>query len=274
MSRKTDRDFPGHPGRGARQGDDPPRRCNRSTRRGCTSSSSAASSASSGPPDVGVPVIVQRLCGICPVSHHLAAAKAMDRIVGVDTLPPTAEKMRRLMHYGQIMQSMCCIFSTSLTGPDVRFRRRPCAKTQRLRSAQGAPGARPPRVLMRKFGQEIIEATAGKKVHGTGAVPVASTGTCRRAATHFLADRRDGRLGDGRPALARDYRLEHLDTVADFADFPSPYMSLARSATARSISTTARTAAQHDRDGIFDRHRDYERLSRASCARTCAAGPT
>jgi NAD-reducing hydrogenase large subunit len=52
-----------------------------------------------------VPVIVQRLCGICPVSHHLAAAKAMDMIAGVDTLPPTAEKMRRLMHYGQVMQS-------------------------------------------------------------------------------------------------------------------------------------------------------------------------
>ena len=47
------------------------------------------------------PVLVQRLCGICPVSHHLAAAKAMDRIVGVTTLTPTAEKMRRLMHYGQ-----------------------------------------------------------------------------------------------------------------------------------------------------------------------------
>ncbi len=52
-----------------------------------------------------VPVIVQRLCGICPVSHHLAAAKAMDVICGVDELPPTAEKMRRLMHYGQVMQS-------------------------------------------------------------------------------------------------------------------------------------------------------------------------
>ena len=29
-----------------------------------------------------VPVMVQRLCGICPVSHHLAASKAMDMIVG------------------------------------------------------------------------------------------------------------------------------------------------------------------------------------------------
>jgi len=25
-----------------------------------------------------VPVMVQRLCGICPVSHHLAASKALD----------------------------------------------------------------------------------------------------------------------------------------------------------------------------------------------------
>mgnify|MGYP001392107512 FL=1 len=43
-----------------------------------------------------VPVLVQRLCGICPVSHHLAAAKAMDRIVGGEKLTPTAEKIRRL----------------------------------------------------------------------------------------------------------------------------------------------------------------------------------
>jgi NAD-reducing hydrogenase large subunit len=38
------------------------------------------------------PVLVQRLCGICPVSHHLAAAKAIDQIVGIDPedLPATA----------------------------------------------------------------------------------------------------------------------------------------------------------------------------------------
>jgi coenzyme F420-reducing hydrogenase alpha subunit len=51
------------------------------------------------------PVAVQRLCGICPVSHHLCAAKAVDRIVGGEKLTPTAEKMRRLMHYGQLFQS-------------------------------------------------------------------------------------------------------------------------------------------------------------------------
>ena len=44
-----------------------------------------------------LPVLVQRLCGICPVSHHLAAAKATDMIVGAHELTPTAEKVRRLM---------------------------------------------------------------------------------------------------------------------------------------------------------------------------------
>ena len=66
-----------------------------------------------------VPVMVQRLCGICPVSHHLAASKAMDMIVGA-TLTPTAEKMRRLMHYGQILQSHALHFF-HLCSPDLLF---------------------------------------------------------------------------------------------------------------------------------------------------------
>ncbi|MBT4145422.1 MAG: Ni/Fe hydrogenase subunit alpha, partial [Gammaproteobacteria bacterium] len=51
-----------------------------------------------------LPVLVQRLCGICPVSHHLAAAKAIDQLVGVDpeNLPPAADKLRRLLHFGQV----------------------------------------------------------------------------------------------------------------------------------------------------------------------------
>ena len=67
-----------------------------------------------------VPVLVQRLCGICPVSHHLAAAKAMDRIVGGENLTPTAEKIRRLMHYGQMFQSHALHFF-HLASPDLLF---------------------------------------------------------------------------------------------------------------------------------------------------------
>src|SRR5512136_2180491 len=68
------------------------------------------------------PVLVQRLCGICPVSHHLAAAKAMDVIVGTPPgkLTPAAEKTRRLMHYGQMLQSHALHFF-HLASPDLLF---------------------------------------------------------------------------------------------------------------------------------------------------------
>src|SRR5512143_3334764 len=119
------------------------------------------------------PVLVERLCGICPVSHHLAAAKAVDQIAGVepDGLTPTAEKMRRLMHYGQMFQSHALHFF-HLASPDLLFG--PDADPA-IRNVIGVAlkhkDLAVQGVLMRKFGQEIIAATAGKKIHGTGAIP-------------------------------------------------------------------------------------------------------
>ena len=119
------------------------------------------------------PVLVQRLCGICPVSHHLAAAKALDVIVGVgpDNMSPTAEKMRRLMHYGQFFQSHSLHFF-HLVSPDLLFGiDADPAKRNVLEVAKEFKDLAVQGVMMRKFGQEIIEATAGKKIHGTGAIP-------------------------------------------------------------------------------------------------------
>jgi NAD-reducing hydrogenase large subunit len=69
-----------------------------------------------------LPVLVQRLCGICPVSHHLAAGKAIDQLVGIDpeNLPPAATKLRRLLHFGQVMQSHALHFF-HLSSPDLLF---------------------------------------------------------------------------------------------------------------------------------------------------------
>ncbi|MEF8700570.1 MAG: Ni/Fe hydrogenase subunit alpha [Candidatus Accumulibacter sp. UW26] len=118
-----------------------------------------------------VPVMVQRLCGICPVSHHLAAAKALDRVVGADRLTASAEKLRRLMHYGQILQSHALHFF-HLSSPDLLFG---FESEPGRRNIVGVAGAYPEvarqGVLLRKFGQEVIRLTAGKRVHGTGAIP-------------------------------------------------------------------------------------------------------
>ena len=117
------------------------------------------------------PVIVQRLCGICPVSHLLAASKAMDVVVGVDNLTPTAEKMRRLMHYGQTYQSHALHFF-HLASPDLLFGFDSPVEQRNVIGVIGAdPETAKKAVLMRKYGQEIIKMTAGKKVHGTGSVP-------------------------------------------------------------------------------------------------------
>jgi NAD-reducing hydrogenase large subunit len=117
-----------------------------------------------------VPVMVQRLCGICPVSHHLAAAKAIDMIVG-SRLTPTAEKVRRLMHYGQILQSHALHFF-HLASPDLLFGfDSEVARRNVVALAAEHPELAKKGVLLRKYGQEVIRVTAGKRVHGTGAIP-------------------------------------------------------------------------------------------------------
>ena len=118
-----------------------------------------------------VPLMIQRLCGICPVSHHLCAAKATDMIVGADKLTPTGEKMRRLMHYGQTFQSHALHFF-HLSAPDLLlgYDADPAVRNV-IGLAMKYPELATQAVLMRKYGQEVIKATSGKKIHGTGAIP-------------------------------------------------------------------------------------------------------
>ena len=175
-----------------------------------------------------VPVLVQRLCGICPVSHHLAAAKAMDRIAGVDELTPTAEKMRHLMHSGQMFQSHALHFF-HLVSPDLLFG---FDADPALRNVIGVakkhPGLAVQGVMMRKFGQEVIKVTSGKKIHGTGAIPGGVNKNLSIAEREPLLAQVEQMTAWAHGALkiARDYTLEHLDELADFGSFDSNHLSL------------------------------------------------
>ncbi|ENO83522.1 Ni/Fe hydrogenase subunit alpha [Thauera aminoaromatica] len=142
-----------------------------------------------------VPVMVQRLCGICPVSHHLAASKALDLVVGAARVTPTADKMRRLMHYGQILQSHALHFF-HLSSPDLLFGfGSELGRRNIVGVAQQYPDIAKKGILLRKFGQEVIRLTAGKRVHGTGAVP----GGVNRA---LSADERKRLLADAYQMIA------------------------------------------------------------------------
>ncbi|HPS45758.1 MAG TPA: Ni/Fe hydrogenase subunit alpha [Bacteroidales bacterium] len=184
------------------------------------------------------PVLVQRLCGICPVSHHLAAAKALDVIVGAGTgdgLTLVGEKMRRLMHYGQMFQSHALHFF-HLASPDLLLG---YDSDPALRNVIGValkhPDLAVQGVMMRKFGQEIIAATAGKKIHGTGAIP----GGINK---NLTIEERDRFLKGADPMnidkmiewslaaleLFKGYQKQNKDFVDNFAVFPSNHLSLVR----------------------------------------------
>jgi NAD-reducing hydrogenase large subunit len=118
-----------------------------------------------------VPVIIQRLCGICPVSHHLAAAKAMDVVIGVDQVTPTADKLRRLMHYGQLLQSNA-LHIFHLASPDLLFGfDAPPEQRNIIQVLSHFPEIGKWAIFIRKYGQEVIKATGGRKIHPTSAIP-------------------------------------------------------------------------------------------------------
>ena len=201
-----------------------------------------------------VPVLVQRLCGICPVSHHLAAAKAVDRIVGGENLTPTALKMRLLMHHGQFLQSHALHFF-HLCSPDLLFGfDADVAIRNVIGVAAKFPDLAVQGVMLRKFGQEIIKATAGKKIHGTGAIP----GGINK---NLSIEERDGFLKDmdqimewsrGALKIAVDYTVENLEKVAPFGSFDSNHLSIVRGDGSYDIYDGGLRAIDAQGETIFD----------------------
>ena len=209
-----------------------------------------------------VPVLVQRLCGICPVSHHLAAAKAMDMRVGVAQLPPTAEKMRRLMHYGQMFQSHALHFF-HLVSPDLLFGFDADPAIRNVVGVATSPAHRHLAVMgvmMRKYGQEIIKATAGKKIHGTGAIP----GGINK---NLSVAERDAFLKDvdqmqewsvAALALCKQYTRDHLAEFAEFGSFPSNHLSIVRADGAMDLYDGNLRAIDADGNVVFDQVRPVD----------------
>lgn len=123
-----------------------------------------------GRPYSEMPGITQRICGICPVSHTLASARAGDALMAVN-IPPAADKLRRLMNLGQIVQSHALSFF-HLSAPDFLLG---WDSPQPSRNVFGLiasnAGLARAGIRLRQFGQEIIEILGDKKIHPAWAVP-------------------------------------------------------------------------------------------------------
>jgi NAD-reducing hydrogenase large subunit len=185
------------------------------------------------------PVLLQRICGICFVSHHLAGAKVLDDMVGVGHgsgvgLTPTADKMRRLGHYAQMLQSHATAYFY-LVVPEMMFGMDAAPEQRNLLGLLEADPTLVTRVVkLRKWGQELLRAVFGKRMHGVSAVP----GGVQKALTTAERDRfvhgDDGIISlaevmeyahDGL-ALFRRFHAEHRVEVDSFAVVPALNMSL------------------------------------------------
>jgi NAD-reducing hydrogenase large subunit len=204
-----------------------------------------------------VPVMVQRLCGICPVSHNLAACKAMDMIIGAK-ITPAADKLRRLMHMGQILQSHALHFF-HLSSPDLLFGfDSDIGKRNIAGIAESYPDIARQGVALRKFGQEVIRLTTGKRVHGTGAIPGGVNKNLSLEERDYLLKEIDQVIALSQSAveLIKTIYSARTDFHNKFGSYRSSFMSLVRENGAMDLYHGGLRAKDEFNQTIFD-HIDY-----------------
>jgi NAD-reducing hydrogenase large subunit len=180
-----------------------------------------------GRPFEEMPAITQRICGICPVSHQLASAKACDAILAVE-IPETAKLLRDLQHMGQFIQSHALHFFY-LASPDLLLG---WDADPAKRNVVGVIGEFPEvarkGIRLRKYGQEIIKALGGKKVHPAFAVPGGVMNPLAPGDRDFLISGLEEAYetaGIGLEVI-REWVTKNQEEVKRFATYPSNYAGL------------------------------------------------
>jgi NAD-reducing hydrogenase large subunit len=174
-----------------------------------------------------MPSITPRICGICPVSHHLASAKACDRVAGVEP-PRPATLLRSMLHHAQIVQSHALSFF-HLSSPDLLFG---FDADPLIRNVAGLVEADPDLALkairLRKYGQEVIRHLSGRKIHMHWAVPGGVSTPLSEASRDEILSQNDEMIGIAQAGIviAKDWLSANQDVVQRFANFPSMYLGM------------------------------------------------
>jgi len=116
-----------------------------------------------GRPFFEMPALTARTCGICPVSHELASAKACDQLLAV-AIPETAKNLRRILNLGQLIQSHALSFFY-LSAPDLLLGMdHPPESRNFFGLAAVDPQFARDGIRLRQFGQQVIERLAGRPI--------------------------------------------------------------------------------------------------------------
>jgi len=174
-----------------------------------------------------MPSITPRICGICPVSHHLAAAKAGDAVLGCPP-PRPASLLRELMHMGQIIQSHGMHFF-ELAGPDLilGFDADPAIRNV-VGLVQANPALTVKAVQLRAYGQKIIETLSGRRIHPNFAFPGGVNKALSLAERDQILSGLDDAIATIQVGLGviKAWNEQNMEDVNKFAVFPTGYFGL------------------------------------------------
>jgi NAD-reducing hydrogenase large subunit len=174
-----------------------------------------------------MPGITMRICGICPISHMLASAKACDGILGAK-IPQAANKLRRLINYAQYTQSHTLSFF-HLSAPDLLLG---MESDPDLRNIAGLVRKFPDLALrgvkLRAFGQNIIRMLGAKSVHPPWAVPGGVRESLSAEQIDWIRQNLPEALETAEIAvnLLKDSLDGFKDEISTYGDFPSLFIGL------------------------------------------------
>jgi F420-non-reducing hydrogenase large subunit len=124
-----------------------------------------------GRPVEEVPLLTNRICGVCPEAHHMAGAKAADAVYHVN--PPRTAKLLRELLYSAFYVTDHTTHFYALGGPDfVMGPDAPVAERNILGVIHKVGLEIGGQVIQaRKYGHTIIEIIGGRKIHPCTSIP-------------------------------------------------------------------------------------------------------
>ena len=174
-----------------------------------------------------MPSLMARICGICPVSHLIASAKACDEILAV-RIPETAIRLRKLLNLAQLAQSHALSFF-HLSSPDLLLGLDSDPATRNIFGViDKYPDLARDGIRLRQIGQTIIEMLGGKRIHPAWVVP----GGVNEKLDEERRDQMLTLLADAMRIIDRTldwYKLaieDFRDEIRTFANFPSLFLGL------------------------------------------------
>lgn len=174
-----------------------------------------------------MPTITNRICGVCPVSHHLASVKACEAVLGVE-IPPAAKKLRELLHMGQIIHSHSLHFFFFVL-PDSIYRPiYPVTNRSVFGILDSRPNIASNAIKIRKAGQNIVYTVGGARLHPVACIPGGMSKHLEYSQRFKMFEEAAlaSKIAQNGLKLIKGMFAKDKNYFNNFASFPSMYMGM------------------------------------------------